>query len=473
MGEVDWERARLFPVSGIGGADEQERRATSALLAVVQSVREFGRAITVPMGAPAGRLSTFIEVPFTDGDKHLRPDGVIQVASGQRAWTALVEVKTGRRELHADQISAYLDVARKNRFYALLTISNQLAAAPGIHPVQLPKARGQTARLHHLSWSQIRTQELLKQANKSISDPDQAWILAELIRYLEHPKSGAIDFDDMGTSWVHVRDRARTATLHPQDKGTAEVADRFGWLISFTAMQLSRNLGTHVRPMVPPAQLRDPARYQQEAVTDLVTTGRLKGALRVPATVAPIKITADLRAGLIHCSITVSAPREGRPTTRVNWLLRQLKHAPGNLCIEATSAWQHGPGPARTLEEARGNPKSLVGDPAHDLRTFSLSLSSNPGPARGQGHGSFVNSVTAAVERFYGEVVQHLKPWAPAPPRAREDNPAAPDEPAQELGTAAEEEPNEATAESTGRTESTNSLTISAGPVAALVGESD
>ena len=82
MGEVDWERARLFPVSGIGGADEQERRATSALLAVVQSVREFGRAITVPMGAPAGRLSTFIEVPFTDGDKHLRPDGVIQVASG-------------------------------------------------------------------------------------------------------------------------------------------------------------------------------------------------------------------------------------------------------------------------------------------------------------------------------------------------------------------------------------------------------
>ena len=74
MGEVEWERVRLFPVSGIGGADEQERRAASALLAVVQSVREFGRAITVPMGAPAGRLSAYIEVPFTDGDKKLRPD---------------------------------------------------------------------------------------------------------------------------------------------------------------------------------------------------------------------------------------------------------------------------------------------------------------------------------------------------------------------------------------------------------------
>jgi hypothetical protein len=68
VGEVDWERARLFPVSGIGGADEQERRASSALLAVIQSVREFGRAIITPMGAPTGRLSTFIEVPFNDGD---------------------------------------------------------------------------------------------------------------------------------------------------------------------------------------------------------------------------------------------------------------------------------------------------------------------------------------------------------------------------------------------------------------------
>jgi hypothetical protein len=141
MGEVDWERARLFPISGIGGPDEQERRAASALLAVVQAVREFGRAITLPMGAPAGRLSAFIEVPFNDGDKKLRPDGLIQVVFGQRTWTALVEVKTGRHELIASQIESYLDVARKQKFDALLTISNQVPATPGVHPVQLPKTK--------------------------------------------------------------------------------------------------------------------------------------------------------------------------------------------------------------------------------------------------------------------------------------------------------------------------------------------
>ena len=227
----------------------------------------------------------------------------------------------------------------------------------------------------------------------------------------------------MGPSWVHVRDHARTGTLHPHDKGAAEVADRFGGLISFAAMRLSRELGTIVRPMVAQAQLRDPARYLHEAVSTLTETGRLQGALRVPAAVAPIKITADLRAGLIHCAVTVPAPREGRPATRVNWLVRQLKTAPGHLCIEASTAWQRGRGPARTITQARSDPKSLLDETGHELRSFTLSLSSNAGPARGQGHGSFVNSVLTAVENFYTDVVQHIKPWNPAPPKVREGEP--------------------------------------------------
>jgi len=429
VGEVEWERARLFPVSGIGGADEQERRAASALLAVVQSVREFGRAITVPMGAPAGRLSAYIEVPFNDGDKKLRPDGLLQVVTGQRTWTALVEVKTGRHGLIDGQIQDYMDVARKHKFDALLTISNQVAATPGVHPVTLPRARTSAIGLYHLSWSRIRTEALMHQLNKSVSDPDQAWILAEFIRYLEHPRSGALDFDDMGSSWVHVRDHARTGTLHPNDKGATEVADRFGSLISFAAMRLTRELGTIVRPMVAQAQLRDPGRYLQEAVTTLTDTGRLQGALRVPAAVAPIKVTADLRAGLIHCSVTVPAPREGRPTTRVNWLVRQLKTAPAHLCIEASTAWQRGRGPARTITQVRSDPKVLLDEGGNELRSFTLTLSSNAGPARGQGHGSFINSLLAAVETFYTDVVQHIRPWNAGPPKVKEGEPPLSDEP--------------------------------------------
>jgi hypothetical protein len=177
-----------------------------------------------------------------------------------------------------------------------------------------------------------------------------------------------------------------------------------GGLISFAALQLSRELGTGVRPMVPQSQLRDPARYLQEAVSEFASTGLLEGAVRVPGAVAPIKITADLRAGLIHCAATVPAPREGRPTTRVNWLVRQLKTAPGQLCIQPSIAFQRGRGETRTLDEARKDPRKLVEDPAHELRSFTVSLSCNAGPARGQGRGSFVDSVLTAVEKFYSEV---------------------------------------------------------------------
>src|SRR5690554_3927638 len=86
--EQSWHVARLIPTSGINGADEQERRATSALLSVMSSVKEFGRALTGPLGAPAGRLETFIEVPFVLGDKKIFPDGLIRASweIGRASW---------------------------------------------------------------------------------------------------------------------------------------------------------------------------------------------------------------------------------------------------------------------------------------------------------------------------------------------------------------------------------------------------
>ncbi|CAA9395823.1 MAG: hypothetical protein AVDCRST_MAG66-1152 [uncultured Pseudonocardia sp.] len=56
------------------------------------SVREFGRSLTQPLGAPAGHLEAYIEVPFLLGERTLYPDGLVRVSRGQRSWTALVEV---------------------------------------------------------------------------------------------------------------------------------------------------------------------------------------------------------------------------------------------------------------------------------------------------------------------------------------------------------------------------------------------
>ncbi len=71
MGEESWHEARLIPTSGINGAEEQERRATSAVLAVLTAVKEYNRAILGPFGAPAGAVEAFIEVPFALGERHV------------------------------------------------------------------------------------------------------------------------------------------------------------------------------------------------------------------------------------------------------------------------------------------------------------------------------------------------------------------------------------------------------------------
>ena len=174
MGEETWHAARLIPTSGINGAEEQERRATSALLAVATAVREFGRSLTTRFGAPAGAVEAFIEVPFDVGDTTLYPDGLLRVKRGKKTWTALVEVKTGTNCLAVPQLEAYLDVAREKGFDAVITVSNEIPAIPGTHPTAVDKKKLKKVALHHIPWTEVLTEAVVHKVHRGIADPDQA-----------------------------------------------------------------------------------------------------------------------------------------------------------------------------------------------------------------------------------------------------------------------------------------------------------
>lgn len=409
----------MIPTSGINGAEEQERRATSALLAVMNAVREFGRALTKPLEAPAGHIETFIEVPFVLGDRKVIPDGLIRVSRGKRSWTTLVEVKTGSNELAAEQLESYLDVAREQGFDAVLTISNEIPAIAGQHPTKVDRRKVKKVALHHLSWSKVLTEAVMQREFRGVADPDQAWILGELIRYLEHPRSGALEFDDMGETWVATRNAVTAGTLRASDKGVGAVANRFDALLRFASLQLGRRLGIEVTPVLSRKELADPSLRAQNLVAALVAEGTLAGGVRIPDTVGELVVIADVRAGRVTCHVDIGAPREGRATTRVNWLVRQLKNAPEDLRIEAFAAHARGPGAAELLRVVREDPAALVADPAKELKTFRVALSVPLGSKRGRGRGSFIDSVLDAVDVFYGEVVQRLKAWSATPPRLR------------------------------------------------------
>ncbi|MGL4175555.1 MAG: hypothetical protein ACRCSN_05710 [Dermatophilaceae bacterium] len=415
----------MIPTSGINGADEQERRATSALLAVLGAVREFNRAVLKPFGAPVGSIECYIEVPFMLGDRRVFPDGLIRISRAGRSWTALVEVKTGSNRLVTEQLDNYLDVAREHGFDALLTISNEIPAIAGHHPTKVDRRKLRKVELHHLAWSQVLAEAVLQKEFRGVADPDQAWILGELIRYLEHTRSGALEFDDMGDSWTGVRDAVSAGTLRAGDSGVSDVVARFDALLRFASLSLGRRLGTEVVPVLSRKEAADPAIRAAILTHQLVSTGQLCGAIRIPAAAGHLVVTADIRAGQLECHVDVDAPREGRPTTRVNWVVRQLKNAPDTSRLECMTAHSRGASSAELLGTVRADPASLVTDPKREIRSFRIALTSALGTKRGRGRGSFIDSVLTGVDTFYGTVLGDLKTWSAAPPRLRPETPAA------------------------------------------------
>lgn len=122
--DEQWPVARLIPISSASGVEAQERRASSALLAVVAAVPEFAHALLKPLGAPKGKVQTFIEVPFKFNGRSIRPDGIISVTRGGKSWGAIVETKVGASPLEREQMDLYLDLARELQFNAVLSLSN-------------------------------------------------------------------------------------------------------------------------------------------------------------------------------------------------------------------------------------------------------------------------------------------------------------------------------------------------------------
>lgn len=418
-----WHPARLIPTAGIRGQDEQEKRATSSLLAVMRAVPEFGHALLGPLGAPRGRISTYAEPQIKDptGKLHI-PDGAIVVERGRSVWRCLVEVKTGTAELQADQVNRYLDWARENRLDGVLTISNQITASHSDSPVPVDGRKLRTTWLYHLSWWRILTEAIVQHRHRGVSDPDQAWLLDELIAYLDNERSGASGFQDMGENWVRVRDGAGDGTLRASDPEVRDIAERWEQFVEYLCLGLGQDLGRDVR-VVRPRKQTTAARLDANA-SALAQQGALEAAIRVPDAVGPVVVQADLRMRRVITRVAVEAPGEGRPLTRVSWLVRQLKDASDGLVVDVNFV-NTKTTTAGLLSAAREHPQCLLlaDDPKRPPRAFRLALSRSMGTKRGKGERSFVLETRKQAIGFYRDLVQNLRPWRAAPPKL----PAEPD----------------------------------------------
>lgn len=418
------EPARLFPVL----ADtSKEGRTLSILLACLQNVEEFGRAMLLDIGQRLGqrsRILTFTEIVLSKGiaDASHRPDGLIVVQTGSTQWTALVEAKVGSSELYPEQVESYLELAKLNGIDALITISNQFTSLPAHHPLPLSNAAKKKADVFHWSWMYVLTEATLLLSNEEVTDRDQRVILNEMKRFLLHSSAGVKGFDQMPASWTDVVNLVQAGgAVSPSMDLARDVVGAWHQGVRDLSLVLSRQLGVDVEVKIPRAHAEDPTVRQKADLVRLADEKTMTTTLVVPDAASPIDVCADLQRRSLMVSMRVRAPEDRQSTkARLNWLVRQLSRTDAiNIHVRLywTGRSAHIQYPLTTLRESLD---SASQERETAASSFEVVLAKDLAGKFSQRR-NFIAELQQTVAEFYERVGQHLKPWVPAAPKLREE----------------------------------------------------
>ncbi|MFJ2632481.1 TerD family protein [Streptomyces sp. NPDC087422] len=405
-----WRMARLFPAGTLKSDRERETRATSVLLSVMAQVPEFGRRLTAAFGAPAGRMETYTEVSLPHGgESPKRPDGLIRVERAGKLWTALVETKTNGNPLRTAQVQDYVDIAGRRAYEAVITLSNDVALdGSPLVDVKIDGRRKHKVALWHLSWAEVTHQAQMLIRHEGVGNAAHAWLLQELLYYLQHENSGCHGFQNMGPAWVPVRRGIDEETLCEGDPRAVDVVANWERLIRQVCLRLGGELGQKVLPVQRVKRGTDPGERRAALADRLCREGRLQAELRIEDSPGVLGLTADLRTSKLRTSLDVPAPAAGSPLTWAKRLVRQLPDAPADLHVE-TLVDGRGSGPRGTLERLRPEPADLLPRDGATITGFRLSLFKGMGSTRGTAETGFIRSVDEAVDRFHDTVVTPLQ----------------------------------------------------------------
>ena len=422
--------ARLFPVIAETG---KERRAASILLSIISALPPLANALLSQIGqriGPRADVNTFTEVVFKnemDANTRDRPDGLIQVVTGKRSWSALVEAKIGKSDLESDQIERYLRLARDNGIDALITVSNEFAAVPSHHPVAVQKSLTKKVDLFHFSWSAILTQAVLMHEQSALGDPEQAFLLREFVRFLSHSSAGVTGFTSMPKEWASTVDRIQAG-------GSASKADGLvivrAWHqeVRDLSLIMSRIISCPVAVKLPRAHVVDAERRCNDDILRLCNKGCLSTELEVPNAASSIQIMADLKSRSLRITMRVNAPKDKKTAkARINWLLRQIKSVdPADVYIGVIWA-SRASDTVIPLSELRDSlSKVEEANSGAEIRAFEVTLTSDSA-RRFAGMRTFIEELETLTPQFYEAVGQHLETWLPAPPKPKHTLISGPD----------------------------------------------
>ena len=427
---------RLFPSQHIRSIREAELRATASFLAVARAVSEFGRHVVSIAGGPRGTLSCYTEVPFKvqTGAKcrEERPDGVMRVTRGKTDWTALIEVKVGDNPLEQDQFDRYHTLAGDQGINALITISNQSALANGLPP-QLTVGGWLLRKVPvvHLSWERLLSEARLLSRRKAVADPDQQWMLEEWIRYVADAQSRIIEAPQMGEHWSKVLRCAREANLGACKSEMHDVVQRWDAFLRKVALRLRAKLGAEVKLKISRAEQKAPATLIKNLHANALNNGELSGVFKIPDAAGDLSVVVLLASRSVQYSIEIEAPTEGKATTRIKWMIKQLlsQDVPADLVVQVH--WGSRLVSQGRMCDLKEQIESLLWDnngqnlpDKGSPRSFSLSWTLALPTGKGRSTAPVLEGIARGVEDFYGRVAEGIRPFAPKAPQLPKEEPS-------------------------------------------------
>lgn len=420
---------RLFPCHRINSIREAELRATASFLAVARAVSEFGKRVVSMAGGPAGTLSCYAEVPFKlqtgTKSREERPDGVMRVTRGKKVWSALVEAKVGDNPLEQDQFDRYHILAGDQGVNALITISNQAALANGRPPLlKIDGRRVRKVPAVHLSWERLLSEAQLLSRLKEVSDADQQWMLDEWVRYVTDPQSRIIEPPQMGEHWKKVLRCARESNLGACKSEMYDVVQHWDAFLRKVALRLRAKLGADVKLKISKAEQTDPETHVKNLHAIAVKSGELPGVLKIPDAAGDLSLVVLLGPRSVQYSIEVAAPTEGKATTRIKWMLKQLfsQDVPEDLVVEVHWGWRLvSQGRIGELKEQMDgllwdNNAQKVADGALP-RSFWLKWTMGLPKGKGRSTAPVLAGIDRGLEVFYRRVVEGLRPYVAKAPQ--------------------------------------------------------
>lgn len=419
------QQARLFPVLA---TTSREGRTTSILLACLSCVHELGAKLLSDTGQRLGsraRLETYTEIVF-QGEEAVgteRPDGLIVLRVGKREWRALVEAKIGNAAIDPDQVERYRNLAKEHSIDCVITISNQFATTPNLHPnAEIRKSRSRIP-VYHWSWMHILTTADLLLSNSEVSDQDQGLLLNELRRFLSHESTGVQGFDRMPKAWTELnRLISSGGTIRAKSEEAAEVL--LGWHQETRDLTLilSRLTETRVSERLSKKHRNDPAARLKDELAQLREGHCLSCSIAIPDAAAPLEIRADLLRRTVEVGMQLRAPEDRQSTkARTNWLLRQIKGEVSEE-LQIRLLWPGTSEPTQyPVQDLRSDVNLATAGKEHlTVHSFEVFTSKRIG-ARFAQQVNFIVDIETIVPGFYRTVGSELVAWKKSAPKIKKD----------------------------------------------------